>query len=125
MTQQKLNDNLIQRLRAAKDAVMNMNWQLTSEGPAFWEDVYSRIRNKAHHGTTDGKPWVEPELTDEDAKQRPWVMVRDAITQDWKGPLILIGILPSSNYVCRVSSVSVWSQCRRATPEEIEAANVR
>jgi hypothetical protein len=29
------------------------------------------------HNTTDGLPYVEPPLTDEDARQRPWVMVRD------------------------------------------------
>ncbi len=86
--------------------------------------IQQSVYDMLAHNTTDGLPFVEPELTDEDAKQRPWVMVRDAITQDWKGPLILIARLPSSNYVCRVSSVSVWSQCRRATPSEIAEAGL-
>ena len=124
MTQRKLDDDLIQSLRAAKDALINVNWKLTSEGHDFWEDIYNRIRNKANHGTTDGKPWVEPELTDEDAKQRPWVMVRDVIDHKWYGPRKLIAVdrkffavKPNAN------AATGWDYCRLATPEEIQAAN--
>jgi hypothetical protein len=126
MTQRKLDDDLIQRLQAAKDALINVNWKLTSEGHDFWEDIYNRIRNKAHHGTTDGNPWVEPELTDEDAKQRPWVMVRDNDCQEWKGPRKLAA-KAGQFYVFTFpdDALSSWIHCRRATAEEIEAANVR
>ena len=127
MTQRKLDDDLIRRLRAAKDAVMKFDWKLTSEGTAFWEDVYSRIRSKAHYGTTDGKPWVEPELTDEDAKQRPWVMVRHNLQREWTGPCILVCVTKDRYSFTAatpdLSEVDTWQECRRATPEEIEAAN--
>ena len=133
MTQRKLNDDLIQRLQAAKDAVININWTLTSEGPDFWEDVYSRIRNKAHHGTTDGKPWVEPELTDEDAKQRPWVKVKNSEEQSWSNFLARLVYVKPAGSRFRFSAedpnddhaLLEWNYCRLATPEEIEAANVR
>jgi hypothetical protein len=124
MTQQKLSSYHVEKIeKLASDLMCAFDWHSSPEGSGFWCDIHKDLCDRSKHGTTDGKPWVEPELTDEDAKQRPWVMVRDAITQDWKGPLILIGRLPNSNYVCRVSNVSVWSHCRPATPEEIEAAN--
>jgi hypothetical protein len=126
MKQRKLNDDQIERLRAAKDAVINMNWTLTSEGPDFWEDVYSRIRNKAHHGTTDGKPWVEPELTDEDAKQRKLIMCRQSDAYLWGGPFILIRVTPGVlSYIAEHNPqhVCFYKHARLATPEEIEAAN--
>ena len=130
MTQRKLDDDLIQRLRAAKDAVININWTLTSEGPDFWEDVYSRIRNKAHYGTTDGKPWIEPELTDEDARARPWVMIRNGENIPWTGPATLVDCLQGdkSRFLVVWPDKKSWSSCmfaRLATPAEIEAANVR
>jgi hypothetical protein len=126
MTQRKLDDDLIQRLRAAKDAVMNINWKLTSEGPAFWEDVYNRIRNKVGHGTTDGKPWVEPELTDEDAVQRKSVMCRQRDEYLWGGPFILIRVTSGAmRHIVEENPqhVCFYKHARLATPEEIEAAN--
>jgi hypothetical protein len=127
MTQRKLDANLIQRLQAAKDALINVNWKLTSEGHDFWQDIYNRIRNKAKHGTTDGKPWVEPELTDEDAKQRPWVMVRQQLQREWTGPHILVCVTKERYLFTAaapdLSETNTWQECRLATPEEIEAAN--
>jgi hypothetical protein len=80
------------------------------------------------HNTTDGRPYVEPPLTDEDARQRPWVMVRDAHDQKWHGPYVL---------VCKTSykfgfaaafpdfsELTSWCYCRRATPAEIAAAGL-
>jgi hypothetical protein len=93
---------------------------------------YLHARKMIEHGTTDGKPWVEPDLTDEDAKQRPWVMVSDKKLLPWHGPFILTYVAPPEVDL-RFSIVDLkrdftrWSfrYARRATSEEIEAANVR
>jgi hypothetical protein len=131
MTQRKLDDGLIRRLRAAKDALINVNWKLTSEGHDFWEDIYNRIQNKANHGTTDGKPWVEPELTDEDALRRPWVKVKDYEETSWSSFVVRLVYVKPAGSKYRFSAedpnddheVRKWNFCRIATPEEIEAAN--
>jgi hypothetical protein len=78
------------------------------------------------HNTTDCRPYVEPELTDEDARQRPWVMVRDCVAVEWYGPAVFVDKLPNGGHACRTrcqDGINVWRYCRRATPEEIEAAN--
>jgi hypothetical protein len=82
------------------------------------------------HGTRYIVP-IDPPLTDEDACVWPrlLVMVRDESDRDWRGPF---------EYVCKEDCNSehpyvvrgqegrhAWKQARRATPEEIEAANDR
>jgi len=80
------------------------------------------------HGTTDGLPFVEPPLTDEDARARPWVMVRDDENCPWVGPKKYLANVQGRLFPYYViegkSCVSQWSYCRRATEDEI-AANVR
>jgi hypothetical protein len=82
-----------------------------------------RISEMLDQNTTDGLPYVEPPLTDEDAKQRPWVMVRDREDQPWKGPRQLAA-KAGQFYVFSLpdDALSSWILCRRATPEEIAAA---
>ncbi len=80
------------------------------------------------YNTTDGRPIVEPPITEDDAKERPWVMVRDDDMQLWIGPFVFIDKLSNGRYVCRNESqteVNVWSQCRRATGDEIAAERWR
>ena len=36
-------------------------WRDTEEGSDYWMEVLDKLREKIHHGTSDGKPWVEPE----------------------------------------------------------------
>ena len=80
------------------------------------------------HNTTDGLPYVEPPLTDEDARARPWVMVRDADTNPWNGPFIFIcktkerwGFAVTQPDFCELQS---FRYARRATDEEIAAAGL-
>ena len=73
-------------------------------------------------GTTDGRPYVEKELTEQDSFSRPWVMVRDHETASWHGPAVLVDKLPNGRYVCRTQcqkGVNAWLYCRRATEDEI------
>jgi hypothetical protein len=123
MTQRKLKCEEIETLRCYR------SWfRRVCEYGLFLSDDshFVHTQKMIEHGTTDGKPWVEPELTDEDAKQRPWVMVRDvAGVCRWNGPKMLLSVVGNRFHVFEfnTSSVSSWLYARRATPEEIEAAN--
>jgi hypothetical protein len=79
------------------------------------------------HNTTDGLPYVEPPLTDEDARARPWVMVRDNNVEPWKGPHRFAAKCVHEHYPYYVfleDSVVEFKYCRRATPAEIAAAGL-
>jgi hypothetical protein len=87
-----------------------------------------RISEMLDQNTTDGLPYVEPELTEQDSFSRPWVMCRDREDYDWQGPWVLIDKLPTGMFVCRTSAQAnarLWRKCRRATPEEIAKAEWR
>jgi hypothetical protein len=80
------------------------------------------------NGTTDGMPYVEPELTELDAIKRVWVRAKNCSTLYMNRPLILVDKLPNGKYVTRNedgSGVSIWDHVRRATPEEIAAAGLK
>jgi hypothetical protein len=86
--------------------------------------VFNRI---IENNTTDGFPYVEPPLTDKDALDRPWVMVRDDPKLGECGPKLLVAksgwyytITPGKEE----SGLSSWRFARRATREEIEAAGL-
>jgi hypothetical protein len=126
MTQRKLDDEERNGILNAADAIAEMcDWDNLPEGRNYWDSIHTNLSDKAKHGTTDGKPWVEPELTDEDAKQRPWVMVRDDEAHGWHGPRILAARCSSNYYSFTPSKSAIvgFRYCRLATPEEIEAAN--
>jgi len=131
MTQHRLTSNHVEKIeKLASDLMCAFDWASSPEGTGFWNDIQRKLWERAKHGTTDGKPWVEPELTDEDAKQRPWVMVRDRETSNWIGPKTLVA-KSGYHYVLNgetspnkeLQGVSAWRFARLATPEEIEAAN--
>jgi hypothetical protein len=128
MTQHRLTSNHVEKInKLASDLMCAFDWASSPEGAGFWGDIQRKLWNRAKHGTTDGKPWVEPELTDEDAKQRPWVMVRQQLQREWTGPCILVCVTKDRySYTAAtpdLSETNTWQECRRATPEEIEAAN--
>jgi hypothetical protein len=127
MTQRKLRYEEIETLRCYRSWYNRVcEYGLFSKDDSHFVHTQKMIE----HGTTDGKPWVEPELTDEDAKQRPWVMVRDRETSNWIGPKTLVA-KSGYHYVLNgetspnkeLQGVSAWRFARPATPEEIEAAN--
>jgi hypothetical protein len=81
------------------------------------------------HNTTDGLPYVEPPLTDEDARQRPWVMIRAGENFPWTGPATLVDCLQANKarFLVVWPDKKSWSSCmfaRRATAEEIAAAGL-
>jgi hypothetical protein len=130
MTQRKYTPEELKRIARARDAINMMPpFKWTPEGCVYWRNAIDKLNAKINHGTTDGKPWVEPELTDEDAKQRPWVMVRQELQREWTGPCILVCVTKERYSFTAaepdLSQTNTWQECRLATPEEIEAANVR
>jgi len=124
MTQRKLKREEIETLRCYR------SWyNRVCEYGVFSKDDshFVHTQKMIEHGTTDGKPWVEPELTDEDALRRPWVMVRDRNEDKWCGPVLLVAATKEKfSYLAilpDLSEANGWKFARLATPEEIEAAN--
>jgi hypothetical protein len=81
------------------------------------------------NGTTDGLPYVEPPLTDEDARARILVMIRAGENIPWTGPATLVDCLQGnkSRFLVVWPDKKSWSSCifaRRATAEEIAAAGL-
>jgi len=129
MTQRKLDDEERNGILSAADAIAEMcDWDNLPEGRNYWDSIHTNLSDKAKHGTNDGKPWVEPELTDEDAKQRIPVMVYDAGQQHWFGPRQLAAVAVSNSgtwfYVFDEfrSVVVKQNTVRRATSDEIARA---
>ena len=122
--QKKLRADNIEACKKAREALHCItDWDCTAEGTGHWADVVRSLKNMAKHGTSDGKPWVEPPLTDEDAKQRPWVMVRDTVSEPWCGPKVLAYVekdaIGSREYL---DTTGVWwDYARKATADEIPA----
>jgi hypothetical protein len=60
--QRKLTEDQKQRInRACTDIAYMCDWSDTAKGKDYWLDVVGELLDMARHGTTDGKPWVEPE----------------------------------------------------------------
>ena len=68
---------------------------------------------------------IDPPLTDEDARERPWVMVRNSDAEKFRGPYRL-GMVNQAGWKYTVFTKNdkrdSFFQARRATREEIEAA---
>ena len=87
-------------------------------------ELTEKLLAMLHHNTTDGLPYVEPPLTDEDAKQRPWVMAWDGDEQRKCGPAKLLYVDENGCVIITSGVPFVWRKCRRATAEEIAAAGL-
>jgi hypothetical protein len=80
--------------------------------------------------TTNGLRYIEPSLTDEDARQRPWVMVRDCEDHEWSGPRKLAAVTPQAKTKCYYilsndgKTITTWDRCRRATLAELVGAGL-
>jgi hypothetical protein len=97
------------------------------------ENCRMLLQDMLTHNTTDGRPCVEPPLTDEDAQKRVLVMVRNGEMEPWLGLGTLAFCLD-----CTPQYIVVWPQkdwpkkgvygcwrlARRATPEEIAAVGL-
>jgi hypothetical protein len=100
--------------------------RLTVRGLIPSVDLLQTLIAMRINGTTDGLPYVEPPLTDEDARQRPWVMVKDDSAHGWHGPRMLAACCPENYFTFTPSKSTIvgFRYCRRATAEEIAAAGL-
>jgi hypothetical protein len=123
MMQKKLTAAELDMVVNAKSALGAVTWSSMSEGFDYWRSIWESMQAKAKHGTSDGKPWVEPPLTDEDAKERPWVMVRDSVSEPWCGPKVLAYVEKDAAGLREyLDTVGIWwHYARKATAEEIPA----
>ena len=120
--QRRLTDDEFKDVSEAEAAIR----RLTVGGLIPSVDLLQTLIAMRINGTTDGRPYVEPPLTDEDARQRPWVMVRDDEAHGWHGPRILAARCSSNYYSFTPSKSAIvgFRYCRRATPDEIAATGL-
>jgi hypothetical protein len=90
------------------------------------QGVRDILAGMIYNNTTDGRPYVDPPLTDEDARQRPWVMVRDNEAEPWRGPRALAACCGGDYYTFTPSVCGIigFRYCRCATPDEIASAGL-
>jgi hypothetical protein len=103
--------------------------QLAVDGLIHLQDpLLQTLTRMLINGTTDGLPYVEPPLTDEDARARPWVAVWDERQNNIPNIQRLVHVAEALEYRFSVAnscgSVTRWKNCRRATLEEIAAAGL-
>ena len=94
-------------------------------GGEYWLTVVKQIEAMQQTGTTDGEDLAE--LTDDDARERPWVMCRDEEDQDWRGPHKLIAVKDTDmkNVVIRKTAlgadvIATYKFARQLTQQEKE-----
>ena len=62
--QTKLTKQEIGKLKQARSGISGgVLWSRTNEGYDYWQQVIDGLDAKIKHGTSDGKPYVEPEPT--------------------------------------------------------------
>jgi hypothetical protein len=93
-------------------------------GAEFYDEFRANFFAMQQTGTTDGEELAE--LTDEDARERPWVMMRDGESYPWQGPARLLSGPPvtANYYVVNCDRFMRWKQVRRATENEIKQAGI-
>ena len=104
-----------------------MFWQRKLEAGGITASGQKVCEQMLLHNTTDGRPYVEPPLTDEDARARIWVMAKGAKALDWSGPYLLIRKRAvGAAYIVedKGGSINYYNFARRATSEEIAAAGL-
>jgi hypothetical protein len=122
--QRRLTDGEAERIARAYDALLGFSPGLDN---STTQSCRMLLQDMLTHNTTDGLPYVEPPLTDEDARARPWVMIRAGENFPWTGPATLVDCLQANKarFLVVWPDKKSWSSCmfaRRATPDEIAAA---
>ena len=95
-------------------------------GKEFYEQFERNIDAMQITGTTDGEELAA--LTDEDARERPWVMAKEHITGSWQGPYrLLVGPPTAFRWVVLTSNGTIlfFGTARRATENELKQAGIK
>jgi hypothetical protein len=119
--QRRLTDDERKQAQQAYSGLYNLNWHVHGR-----VELAQKLLAMLKHDTTDGLPYVEPPLTDEDARARILVMCRDREAADWQGPHVFAAKGGHFFYafISKGEVVRPWNHCRRATPAEIAAAGL-
>lgn len=100
MMQTKLTKEQIGKLKQARNGIFNgFIYSDTDEGGGYWREVTDKLDAKIHHGTSDGKPYIEPEplipegyrKANADEWRRKDVKYWDLRHKDWR-PRLLQGV---------------------------------
>ena len=96
-------------------------------GGEYWLTVFKQVEAMQTTGTTDGEDLAE--LTDEDARERPWVMVSDDRIHWMRNPKTLLSAPPTSAKYVVVDDIhddvaTAWNHARRATENELKQAGI-
>ena len=125
MSQEKLNCIQIENLKYFQKRLRNdILWSWFVYEKFSITELADRIENMVLNGTSDGKPYVEPVKvpTDEDARSRPWVMVRDSSDFTWKSArLLAVTDNVYGKFACLTdcgNGVEFWDNCRFPTEQE-------
>ena len=92
-------------------------------GAEFYDEFRENLFAMQTTGTTDGEELAE--LTDEDARERPWVMCEFGTLY---GPYTLISAPPTSRGYVVISKEGVivnYDRARRATESELKQAGIK
>jgi hypothetical protein len=124
--QRRLTKNEVWKIGRAYDSLHGLTPPIDSTAA---RDCRMLLQDMLTHNTTDGRPYVDPPLTDEDARARPWVMIRAGENFPWTGPATLVDCLQANKarFLVVWPDKKSWSSCmfaRRATTEEIAAAGL-
>jgi hypothetical protein len=169
MRQRKLNSEQICHADEASSNIARISsWDELDGGDKHWRGIYEKLRAFAVHGTTDGKPWIEPQPeigdgyrlatlsdahrrdrqvwcdgfwlnaqightetnrvysvpidripTDEDAKQRPTVMVAGDPENGWHARPLL-GVTKMGFLVASGDGFTNWKHARFPYPGELD-----
>ena len=93
-------------------------------GEQYWLAVVRQLEAMQTTGTTDGEDLAE--LTDEDARERPWVM---GDSGPWEGPHRLLSGPPITPQYCVIATgangiIVRYSRVRRANQEELKKVGI-
>ena len=130
MSQEKLKDLDILKIKSFQlSLVAYLEWRWFSGETFSINELNDRIVKMVLNGTSDGEPYGEPVRvpTEEDAKSRPWVMVRDPQFTEYYWNLrqlvTTLGDDEMGKFICLSSCgkvVSYWSECRFPTEDDRE-----
>jgi len=123
--QKQLTGDERKQVRRAYDALYSLHVYVSGRA-----ELAEKLLAMLTHNTMDGLPYVDPPLTDEDARARPWVMVRDCEDHEWSGPRKLAAVTPQAKTKCYYilsndgKTITTWDRCRRATLAELVGAGM-
>ena len=125
--QERLSATDRHKLGIAADGVGCFNWDATPQGVEYWLEVKRNLERMEFYGTSDGKPYVEPIQipTDEDAKERPMVMVSENGKAWAKRKLLAVVSSQTCPYLTESPLIGVtrWRYCRFPTEAESREMN--